>query len=139
MTSSRCAFRPRRPWPCWVFRCGDFSSAPLGYRQLGRLAIGSVSHQIEERAVNAGIFTQLRVKSGSHGLALPHDHGILPFRREHFDPRSHALDPGSANEDHFDRRVAEKTFADGAIDLTPVSVAPNPNIDRAQPRLPRVL
>ena len=75
----------------------------------------------------------------SHATALPDDDGILVFGAKNLNPGANALDLGRPDEDHFNRYVAEKTFADGAVDLTPVGVAANADVDGAESDLSGIL
>ena len=70
-------------------------------------------------------------------FSLPDDDGIVAFGGQHFDSRPHALDLGRADEDHLDRRLAQRfidksALTDGAVNLAPIGVAANANINRTQ-------
>src|SRR4029077_6441372 len=65
----------------------------------------------------------------------PHRHRIVAFRRDDFDSRAHAFNFRCADEHHLERRFAELAGADRAVDLTPVGVAANANVERSQTEL----
>src|ERR1700686_4800992 len=78
------------------------------------------------------------MESGSHGLALAHDDRVLPFCSEYFNMRSQTLNFWRTDEYHLDRRAEEKTVADGAFELSTVSVAADADVECAESGLCRV-
>lgn len=98
------------------------------------------------------IFREFRVESCGHGSSLPDRDRIRTLGSQYFDPFAYIGDFGSADEDHFERQFAESsfvriaraaahdelTFADRAVDLTPVRVAPDADIERSKSGLLRV-
>src|SRR5579859_73514 len=101
--------------------------------------LSAILDQFQEGLVNAAVIGQFGVEGGGHGFALTNYHRVLTFRGEDFDLRAEALDFRCANEDHFDGRTREETFADGALELASIGVAANANVEGAEPGLARVL
>ena len=85
--------------------------------------------------MQAIILAQLGMECSRHGLSLPHRDRIVAFRRDDFDSRAHAFNFRCADEHHLERRFAELAGADRAVDLTPVGVAANANVERSQTEL----
>ena len=93
------------------------------------------------------------MKRCGHGASLPNDDRVGVFGSEDIDAVADVDDLGSANEDHFKRRLAqggvlgiagvggsdELAFADGAVDLASVGVAADADVEHAEPALGRVL
>ena len=88
--------------------------------------------------MDAGIVGEFRVEGGGHGSALTDRYGIGALGRDDFDTCSDVLDFGGADEDHFQRRAAEKTLADRAVDLAAIGIAADANIDGSKASLLRV-
>lgn len=96
--------------------------------------------------MDAGIGGKFGVEGGGHGFALADDNGVGAFGGKDFDALADALDFGSADEDHFERRAArmvgeageKPAFADGTVDLAPVSVAADADIKGAEAGLRRI-
>src|ERR1041385_8426252 len=86
------------------------------------------------------------MKGCSHSSSLPEGDGVGAFGGEDFDAFADALDFGSANEDHLERRFAgivgesgeEFAFADGAVDLASISVAANADVESSKSGLRRI-
>ncbi len=80
------------------------------------------------------------MEGGGHGSSLPDGYGsfIGAFGGEDFDAFADALNLRGADEDHFQRRVAEAAFADGAVDLASVGVAADANVEGAEAFLLRI-
>src|SRR5947209_20253619 len=82
-----------------------------------------------------------------HGSSLPDRHGIGAFSCEDLHLLAHMLDPGGADENHFQRRFPRLAFdaaeqlslTDRTVDLAAVGVAPDADIERAQPGLRWIL
>jgi len=98
-----------------------------------------VRDQIEKGLVDASVVGEFGVEGGGHGSSLADRDGIGAFRSEDFDAFADVLDFGGADKDHFQRRTAEKTFADRAVDLAAIGIAADPDIDGSQAFLLRVL
>ena len=81
---------------------------------------------------------KLGMEGRGHGLALAHDDRILPLCSEHFNLRPQALNFWRTDEYHLNRRAAEKTFADGAFELSTVSVAADSDVECAESGLCRI-
>src|SRR2546430_11413810 len=95
----------------------------------------AVANQVEEGAMNAGIVRKFRMKCGSHDSSLPDRDGIAALGGNYFDVRSHALNFRRSDENHLQGRVSQFAGADGAVDLTPVGVAANADVECAKARL----
>src|ERR1700687_3512763 len=65
-------------------------------------------------------------------LALAYQHRICTFGRDHFHILADTFDLRSADEDHLNRLVKKPAFADRAVDLASVSIAPHGDIERAE-------
>src|ERR1700730_10483679 len=97
--------------------------------------------------MDAGVFREFGVEGGGHRSSLPDCYRVFAFRRDNLYPSAYSFDPGRADEDHFERRAGlgiERTlqklpFADRAVELASVGIAADPNVDRAQAGLLRVL
>src|SRR3954462_6017694 len=83
-----------------------------------------------------------------HGLpALRHDHGIRAFGRAPFDALAYVGNFRSTDENHLQRRVAglsfeiadKLPFADGAVNLAAIGIAPDTNVERTKAGLLGVL
>lgn len=81
------------------------------------------------------IVGEFRMKGRSHRFGLTHNNGIASFSCEYFHFGSYALDLGRADENHFNRSSKEKTFSNRAVNLSPISVAPNADINCSKPNL----
>jgi len=87
------------------------------------------------------------MKSGRHGPSLPNYDRVSAFGSKDLDAFADVGNLRSADEDHFERRILELpfqiaykfAFADGAVDLASVGVAPDMDIESAKPRLLRIL
>jgi|SRR5579864_568249 len=99
----------------------------------------SVAYQLEERAVHTGIVGQLGMKRGSHSFTLTNDHGIAAFGGQNFDIAAQAGDFWRTNEHHLDWRSSKKTFANRTINLAPVGIAANADVESAEACLLGVL
>ena len=108
--------------------------------------MGSVTlvtgNQVEEGPVNAGVVGKFGMERRCHRFSLPHGHRIVSFGRDHFDSGPNALDLGRADEHHLNRSepdFRQLAFADGAVDLAPIGIAADADIEGAQTCLLRVL
>jgi len=81
---------------------------------------------------------QLGMEGGGHGLALAHDYRIFPLCSENFNLRPQTFNFWGTDEYHLDWRAEEKTFADGAFELSTVSVAADTDVECAQTGLRRI-
>jgi len=102
--------------------------------------------------VNPGVGRKFGVKSCGHGSSLLYHDGIAAFGGQDFNAFSDVDDLGGADENHFERRFAESSlmritgpiageelaFANGAVDLAPVGVAADADVERADASLGRV-
>ena len=88
--------------------------------------------------MNTSVVGQLGMEGGSHGLALAHDNRVLPLRSEDFNLRPEALNFWGTDEYHLDRGAAETAFADGALQLSAVSIAADTDVEYAQTGLRRI-
>src|ERR1700722_19743698 len=85
--------------------------------------------------MNAWILREFGVKGGGHRSSLPNSYGVGAFSRDYFNALADLFDFGGADENHFDGRGAEETFADGAVDLASVGVATDADVQGAEARL----
>ena len=94
-------------------------------------------NQIEKRLMHPRIFRQLRMERRGHRSSLPHGNRVDPFGRDDFHASADALDLGRADKDHFERRISclprpKPAFADRAVELSSVGVAPNADVEGSQ-------
>ena len=87
--------------------------------------------------MDTGVVGEFGVESCSHGSSLPHGDRIGAFGGNHFNAFADVFDLGGTDEDHLQGRVAElvldqSAFADRAVDLASVSVAPDADIEGAE-------
>src|SRR5205807_10594649 len=97
--------------------------------------------------MNAGVVRQFGMERGSHDPSLPHGYRVFSFGGDDFDALAYSFNFRRANEHHLDRRVGSLPFPrfafqelalpDRAVDLPPVGVAANADIDGAESRLLR--
>src|ERR1700688_1051978 len=89
--------------------------------------------------MDAGIVGEFRVKGRGHGSSLPDGDRIGAFGGDDFDARADAGNFWGTDEDHFEWRlrlfVVESSlqklaFADGAVELAPIDVAADADVDR---------
>ena len=118
----------------------------LGKRRFSRkdsacLVNQRFADQIEEGLVDARIVGKFRVESRGHSSSLPNGDGsfIAALGGDDFDAFADVLDFRSADENHFQGRIAEQTLADGAIDLASVGVAADADVKGAEAFLLRIL
>src|SRR6476660_7528357 len=98
----------------------------------------SVAHQFQKLLVNAGIVAELGMERGGHGLPFSYDDRIVAFRSHHFHARAQMLDLWRADKHHFQRRLAELSGTNRAVDLASVGVAADADVERSQAWLRRV-
>src|SRR6266436_3952171 len=98
----------------------------------------AVANQVEEGSMHAGIVRKFGMKCGSHDSSLPDCDGITALGGNYFDVRSHALNFRGTDKNHLQWGVSQFAGADGAVDLAPVGVAANANVEHAQARLPGI-
>jgi hypothetical protein len=121
-----------------------------------------VADEIEKGLVNSCVVRELGMEGRGHNSSLPDGDWIVAFSRNDFDFRADALDLWCADENHFQRRVLRGrsglrgssrpisfhsvffqlaltrftqkkfAFADGAVDLAPVGVAADADVERAE-------
>jgi hypothetical protein len=82
--------------------------------------------------VDAGIVGEFGVKRGGHGFSLSDNNRIGAFGGEDFYAFSDVFDLRGAYEDHFQGGDSEQSFADRAVDLASVGVAPDPNVESSE-------
>src|SRR5438874_7760955 len=75
------------------------------------------------------------MESCSHGLALPHQHRIVAFARQHFHAAADLFYLGSADENHLQWCAIELALTDRTLHLATISIAPHLNVERAQAAL----
>jgi len=85
------------------------------------------------------VLGEFGMKGRGHGSSLPDRNRIGSFSGDDLHAGSDTFDFGRADEDHFQWRIKELAFADGAVDLAPVSIAAYANIERAKAGLFRIL
>src|SRR5208282_1748075 len=95
-------------------------------------------HQFQKVLVNATVVAQFRMERCRQCLARAYQLGIFAFGRDHFHALAHTFYLGCADEDHLDGMVQESPFADGAVNLAAVGVAPHGDVERTQARLLRI-
>ncbi len=95
--------------------------------------------------MEAGVVGEFGVEGGGHGASLANGDGrvVFAFGGDHLDAFSDVLDFGGADEDHFDGlgglEASEKfAFADRAVDLAAVGIAPDADVEGAEAFLLRV-
>src|SRR5437867_253814 len=88
--------------------------------------------------MHPGINRKLRMEGCGDDVTLPDQDGILAFRSQHLHTGAESRYLRSPNENHLDGRSLEPTFADGAIDLAPISIAAHTDINRTETNLLRV-
>ncbi len=84
---------------------------------------------------------QFGMEGGDEASPLSNEHGMTLMLEQHVDVCAHASDDGRSDEDQFEGRRAKhgvRTGIDEAINLTPVSVPLNRNIDETERRLSRI-
>src|SRR5208282_3955529 len=77
------------------------------------------------------------MESCRHHSSLPNRNRVFAFGGENFDVGTDALDFWGANKNHFQWRAfqlvrKESAFADGAVELPPVGVAADADVDGAE-------
>src|SRR4051812_28039321 len=111
------------------------------------LRLLAVVDQFQEQLVDAGVIGEFGMESGGHRSSLPHDHGIRAFGREHFNALAYLGNFRSTDENHLQRRVPRLSFeiadnlpfADGAVNLAAIGIAPDTNVERSKAGLLGVL
>lgn len=93
------------------------------------------ANELEKFLMHARVSGQFRVERRRHRSSLPHRDRILSLGCDHLHAGPHALDLGCADEHHFQRRPSKNSFPDRAVNLPPVSVAADTDVERTQPRL----
>jgi hypothetical protein len=107
----------------------------------------AVGYEIEEGLVDTGVVGEFGVECDGHRSSLPDGHGVGAFGGEDFDAFSDVRNLRSTDEDHFQRRlgklaveIAKKfPFADGAVELPSISIAPDADIEGAETGLRGIL
>ena len=72
------------------------------------------------------------MEGGGHRSSLPDGDRVVAFGGDDFDACADLFDFGGADEDHFQRGVAEEALADGAVDLASVGVAADADVEGAE-------
>jgi hypothetical protein len=83
------------------------------------------SGEFDKQLVHTAVGRKLRMKGRGHGVSLADQSGMAFAKGEGFDTGTDLDDPGSADEDHFERAAGEGGFGnfDAGVDLTAVGVA----------------
>ena len=93
------------------------------------------------------VIGKFRVEGSGHRSSLANSYGIGSLGGENFDAFTHVRDLRSADENHLERHFFqfalkisdELSFANRAIDLTPVCIATDSDVERTQSGLGGVL
>jgi len=88
--------------------------------------------------VDAGIVGEFGVKRGGHGFSLADGDRIGAFGGEDFYAFADVFDFRGAYEDHFQRGNSKQTFADRAVNLAAVGVAPDADVEGSESFLLRI-
>src|ERR1035437_2799426 len=77
------------------------------------------------------------MESCGHDSSLPNRNRVFAFSGQDFDVGAHALNFWCAYENHLERGVSqlvrnESAFADGAVELASVGIAPDGDVDGAK-------
>lgn len=80
------------------------------------------------------------MECGCQDLSLSHQHGMMFTLRQHLHSFTHSFDAGSSDEDHLQIRPAElgRRAHDGAVNLPPVSIPLDGNVEYLQALLHRI-
>src|SRR5579864_917988 len=135
-TTSKASCTRSRKWELRIF---FHNSCTKGRKKRTEVLSQSVTHQLEESAVNASIAAQLRMKGGGHRFALTDKDGIASFIGQNFDIRTEAGYFRRADEDHLDGGAAEEAVANRAVDLASIGIAANADVEGAKACLLRIL
>ena len=107
----------------------------------------AVMNEIQEKLVNARVIGKFGMERGGHGASLPHYHGVSAFGCDHFNAVANVRNFRGSDENHLQGRLIELAiqitqqlpFPDRAVDLASVSVTADPDVERAEPGLWRIL
>src|SRR4051794_8251079 len=82
-------------------------------------------HKLQEFAVHAGVFRKFRMECRGHRFTLAHQNRIVALASQHLDSRTDAFDLGSADKNHLQRILAERSgpLMDRTLELAPVGIA----------------
>ena len=103
--------------------------------------------EIQEKLVNARVIGKFGMKCSGHSASLPHDNGVIAFGCDYFNPFANVGNFRGSDENHLQGRLMELAvqiahqlpFPDRTVDLSSVGITADPNVERAEPGLRRIL
>jgi hypothetical protein len=107
----------------------------------------AVLDEIQEKLVNAGVIRKFGMECRGQGASLPHCNGVIAFGCQYFNPCAQMRNLWGSDENHLQRRRIEVAiqithqlaFPDRTVDLSRVCITADPDVERAQTGLRRIL